>query len=80
MIEALRENGVESSISVKRLLGLADREMKRLYEQGEARYAQQPAGRAAEQSAVLHRALDQRRSARGGGARLVPPERTAAGG
>ena len=56
LIEALRENGVESSISVKRLLGLADREMKRLYEQGEARYAQQPAGRAAEQPAVLHRA------------------------
>jgi chemosensory pili system protein ChpA (sensor histidine kinase/response regulator) len=42
LIEALRENGVEGSISVKRLLGLADREMKRLYEQGEARYAQHP--------------------------------------
>ena len=43
LIEALRESGVEGSISVKRLLGLADREMKRLYEQGEARYAQRPA-------------------------------------
>jgi chemosensory pili system protein ChpA (sensor histidine kinase/response regulator) len=43
LLEALRENGIESSISVKRLLGLADREIKRLYEQGEARYAQQPA-------------------------------------
>ena len=42
LIEALRENGVESSISVKRLLGLADREIRRLYEQGEARYAQNP--------------------------------------
>ena len=42
LVEALRENGVESSISVKRLLGLADREMKRLYEQGEMRYAQRP--------------------------------------
>ena len=42
LLEALRENGVESSISVKRLLGLADREMKRLYEQGEGRYAQSP--------------------------------------
>ncbi len=31
---------MESSISVKRLLGLADRELKRLYEQGESRYAQ----------------------------------------
>ena len=42
LLEALRENGVESSISVKRLLGLADRELKRLYEQGESRYAQHP--------------------------------------
>ena len=42
LVEALRESGVESSISVKRLLGLADREMKRLYEQGESRYAQHP--------------------------------------
>jgi chemosensory pili system protein ChpA (sensor histidine kinase/response regulator) len=40
LIESLRENGVDSSISVKRLLGLADREMKRLFDQGEARYAQ----------------------------------------
>src|SRR6185437_5017011 len=29
-------------VSVKRLLGLADREIKRLYEQGEPRYAQSP--------------------------------------
>jgi chemosensory pili system protein ChpA (sensor histidine kinase/response regulator) len=42
LIEAMRENGVESSISLKRLLGLADREMKRLFEWGEARYAQSP--------------------------------------
>src|SRR6202167_1034083 len=42
LIESLRESGVESSISVKRLLGLADREMKRLFDQGEARYAQHP--------------------------------------
>ncbi|HEY1726180.1 MAG TPA: Hpt domain-containing protein [Steroidobacteraceae bacterium] len=40
VIEALRENGVDGSISVKRLLGLADREMRRLFEHGEARYAQ----------------------------------------
>jgi chemosensory pili system protein ChpA (sensor histidine kinase/response regulator) len=40
LIESLRETGNDSSISVKRLLGLADREMKRLYDQGEARYAQ----------------------------------------
>jgi chemosensory pili system protein ChpA (sensor histidine kinase/response regulator) len=42
LIESLRESGVEGSISVKRLLGLADREMKRLFDQGEARYAQHP--------------------------------------
>ncbi len=42
LIEALRENGIESSISLKRLLGLADREIRRLYEQGESRYAQHP--------------------------------------
>jgi chemosensory pili system protein ChpA (sensor histidine kinase/response regulator) len=42
MIEALRDQGLESGVSVKRLLGLADREIKRLYEQGEARYATQP--------------------------------------
>ncbi|HEX9140403.1 MAG TPA: Hpt domain-containing protein, partial [Steroidobacteraceae bacterium] len=42
LLEALRENGVEAGVSVKRLLGLADREIKRLFEQGEARYAQGP--------------------------------------
>ena len=42
LLEALREHGVESSVSVKRLLGLADREIRRLYEQGETRYAQVP--------------------------------------
>jgi chemosensory pili system protein ChpA (sensor histidine kinase/response regulator) len=40
LIEALRENGIDGSISVKRLLGLADREIKRLFDQGEERYAQ----------------------------------------
>jgi chemosensory pili system protein ChpA (sensor histidine kinase/response regulator) len=42
LIESLRETGNDGSISVKRLLGLADREMKRLYDQGEARYSQHP--------------------------------------
>ena len=40
VIEALQESGLEGGVSIKRLLGLADREIKRLYEQGEARYAQ----------------------------------------
>ncbi|MEJ0100181.1 MAG: Hpt domain-containing protein [Pseudomonadota bacterium] len=42
VIEALRERGLDGGVSVKRLLGLADREIKRLYEQGEPRYALQP--------------------------------------
>ncbi len=42
IIEALRENGLEGGVSVKRLLGLADREIRRLYELGEARYCQNP--------------------------------------
>ncbi len=42
LIEALRERGLEGGVSIKRLLGLADREVKRLYEEGEARYCQSP--------------------------------------
>ena len=42
VIEALKENGLEGGVSIKRLLGLGDREVRRLYEQGEARYAQTP--------------------------------------
>jgi len=42
VIEALQENGLEGGVSVKRLLGLGDREIRRLYEQSEARYAQTP--------------------------------------
>jgi chemosensory pili system protein ChpA (sensor histidine kinase/response regulator) len=42
LIEALRDGGLEGSASIKRLLGQADREMKRLYELGEQRYAERP--------------------------------------
>jgi chemosensory pili system protein ChpA (sensor histidine kinase/response regulator) len=42
IIEALREGGLETGVSVKRLLGLADREILQLYTQGEGRYAQNP--------------------------------------
>ncbi|HEY0686942.1 MAG TPA: Hpt domain-containing protein [Steroidobacter sp.] len=42
ILEGLREGGLEGSASIKRLLGQADREMKRLYESGEARYADSP--------------------------------------
>src|SRR5580765_5550061 len=43
VVEALQQHGLEGGQSVKRLLGLGDREIRRLYEQGEARYAQSPA-------------------------------------
>ena len=42
VIEALREGGLEGGVSIKRLLGLADREIRRLYELGETRYCQSP--------------------------------------
>ncbi|HMN47028.1 MAG TPA: Hpt domain-containing protein [Povalibacter sp.] len=42
LIEAMREGGLEGSASIKRLLGQADRDMRRLYEQGESRYADAP--------------------------------------
>ena len=42
VIEALREHGLEGGQSIKRLLGLADREIRRLYELSEARYCQSP--------------------------------------
>lgn len=42
ILEALRDGGLDSSASIKRLLGQADRDMRRLYEQGESRYADSP--------------------------------------
>ena len=42
VIEALSEHGLDAGVSIKRLMGLADRELRRLYEEGEARYAQSP--------------------------------------
>ncbi len=42
IVEALRDGGLETGVSIKRLLGLADREILQLYTQGEGRYAQNP--------------------------------------
>lgn len=42
LTEALLDGGLETGSTVKRLLGNADREMKRLYEEGETRYAERP--------------------------------------
>lgn len=42
VLEALADQGIEPSVAVKRLIGQADREMKRLYSVGEARFASQP--------------------------------------
>jgi chemosensory pili system protein ChpA (sensor histidine kinase/response regulator) len=39
LLEALREGGLEGNVSIKRLLGHVDRELRRLQEQGEAHYA-----------------------------------------
>jgi chemosensory pili system protein ChpA (sensor histidine kinase/response regulator) len=43
VIEGLRMGGLEGGASIKRLLGIADREMRRLYSQGETRYSESPA-------------------------------------
>src|SRR4029078_5587015 len=87
VIEGLQENGLEGGVSIKRLLGLADREIKRLYEQGEARCAQASlraggggvravsAGRAADQPSLLRGPSGNVRPARHGRARVVPPLR-----
>ena len=42
VLEALADQGLEAGISVKRLVGQADREMKRLLTQGERKFAAQP--------------------------------------
>jgi chemosensory pili system protein ChpA (sensor histidine kinase/response regulator) len=42
VLEALRSGGIEATVSVKRLLGQVDREMKRLADLGENRYAETP--------------------------------------
>src|ERR1700685_3099441 len=44
VIEMLQEGALEGGVSVKRLLGLADREIKRLYEEGGARYKEAARG------------------------------------
>jgi chemosensory pili system protein ChpA (sensor histidine kinase/response regulator) len=42
ILEAVRANGLEGSATLKRLLGQADRQIKALYEMGEARYCEDP--------------------------------------
>jgi len=42
LLEGLKEGGVEDNASVKRLLGQADRELRRIYELGEDLYSQKP--------------------------------------
>jgi chemosensory pili system protein ChpA (sensor histidine kinase/response regulator) len=42
LLESVRTNGIEGSATLKRLLGQADRQLKILYEVGEARYAENP--------------------------------------
>ncbi|MEN9704620.1 MAG: hypothetical protein RLZZ393_499 [Pseudomonadota bacterium] len=42
VVEALRAHGLEDGVSLKRLVGLGDRELRRLQEEGEADYARSP--------------------------------------
>jgi chemosensory pili system protein ChpA (sensor histidine kinase/response regulator) len=42
ILEAVRANGLEGSATLKRLLGQADRQIKALYDLGEARYCEDP--------------------------------------
>jgi chemosensory pili system protein ChpA (sensor histidine kinase/response regulator) len=42
VLEAVRTNGLESSATLKRLLGQADRQIKLLYEQGEGHFSDDP--------------------------------------
>ena len=42
LLEGLRDGGLEGNVSIKRLLGHVDRELRRLQEQGESRYASSP--------------------------------------
>ncbi len=42
LIDALRAGGLQASVTVKRLLGQADRELRRLYDLGEPAYAERP--------------------------------------
>ena len=78
LLDALRAGGLEASVTVKRLLGHADRELKRLYAQGEEAYSGSAADRAAEQPPFLCRARDHARRAYRRGPRLLPPRRAAA--
>ena len=42
LLEVLRDGGIDTSVSIKRLLGHVDRELRRLQDQGETRYATSP--------------------------------------
>ena len=42
VLEALQQGGIDGNVSVKRLLGQVDRELRRLHEQGEQQYSDSP--------------------------------------
>ena len=42
VLEALQQGGIDGNVSVKRLLGHVDRELRRLQQHGESRYAESP--------------------------------------
>ncbi len=78
VIEALQSNGIESSATVKRLLGQADRQIKLLGDLGEARYGENPPVEIPEQPAVLRRLLLDGRRSHWRGAQVLQALRSAA--
>ena len=73
LLEALRDGGIETNVSIKRLLGHVDRELRRLQDQGEQRYAASPPVELLNN--LLYYVAQSSRSgrARGGGAPVVRP-------
>ena len=80
VIEALREHGLDGGVSVKRLLAWVTGRSAASTKRARPAYCAGAAGGAAQQSALLRRAIHQPGSARGRRARLLPLGRAVAGG
>ena len=79
VIEALQENGLEGGVSVKRLLGLGDREIRRLLRAGRAALRPDTGRRAAQQPSLLRGPRRIQRPPRPSGEGIVPSAGTVAG-
>ena len=78
LLDALRAGGLEASVTVKRLLGHADRELKRLYAEGEQTYSGAPPIELLNNLLFYVARADDPRRAHRRGAQLVPPRRASA--